>query len=200
MKRATGACGVLLLCTSVVVSAGAAHQPTTLPALTAAGVYDDAFHILSTGDEKDVEAALAQATQVFPNDARLAFFAAACVRSRFEIARAVPLFQKAADLDGNGIWAQAAHSIIGMDMDLGDKQQQFKSLDELSQASPKEPLLLWMVAVQCRAEKKRIGSAKVRDAADNDGSRTGDYSPDLCEYFRRTESLAGIAAATGTGG
>jgi len=157
MQRRFGACGVLLICTSIVLSAGAAtaDEPSTSPALTSAEVYDDAFHILSSGgDEKNVEEALKKAEQVFPNDARLVFFSAACARCYFYTARAVPMFQKAADLDGNGIWAQAGRLIIGMDMGLGDREQQFQALDQLSQANPREPLLLWMVGVQCRAQKR----------------------------------------------
>ncbi len=122
--------------------------------LTADTVYDEAFHLLAAGDQKGTEAVLQQAAESFPKDVRLAFFRAACMRSRFSVRGSLPLFRHVIDLDRSSVYAQASARILLLDFGHQDPETHFAALALLVAKHSDDPLLTWMAAVQCRSLKK----------------------------------------------
>src|SRR3989454_12317128 len=60
--------------------------------------YEEILAIWGDGRQAEAEALLDEAARKYPHDQPIAFFRAACVRSRFDVANAAPLFQEAANL------------------------------------------------------------------------------------------------------
>jgi len=81
------------------------------------------------------------------------FFAAVCRRSRFEIQQAAPLFKYVNEANSFTTHGQAAGLILEIDSQK-NVDADFATLDELWSHNQTDPLLLWMVAVQCRSLKK----------------------------------------------
>jgi TolA-binding protein len=140
-----------ILCVAIA-AAQSTTEPTESPTLTATQVYRDALETLSSGDQRGAETILRQAVQTFPRDSRLVFFAAACMRSQWNLSTAALYFRRVGQLDPDGIWGKASNVILDLDGASEQKDKELKALDELSQANLDEPLLMWMVAVECRQQ------------------------------------------------
>src|SRR4051812_15520370 len=91
--------------------------------------------LLSRGQQSTAENLLAELLIRYPTDQPLLFLDAVCIRSRFEIATAFPLFARVVLLDPTTHEALAAQLIMAIDM-RKDAQQRFKDLLALSQKYP----------------------------------------------------------------
>ena len=152
--------GILAALQAGLTAAQSTTEPPASPALTAAQVNRDALDTLSSGDQHGAKIILGQAVLTFPQDARLAFFDAAIVRSQFDLPLSARLFRRVILLDPDGMWGKASGLINDLDGDSNTKDQQLKALDDLSQSNPNEPVLLWMVCVECRQLKNNVLGAQ----------------------------------------
>lgn len=143
---------------------------------TADSIYDGVFHLLATGRQADAERVLAAGVQAFDSDARLAFFHAACTRSRFDIHGAFPLFKRVVELDPSGQYGQAAARMLLLDASRENPAAQLTALAAVVAQRPNDPLLVWMAAVECRSLHRPIDGipyyerlGKIFDAAGGPG-------------------------------
>ncbi len=88
-----------------------------------------------------------------PQHQRLAFFRAACMRSRFDVQSALPMFQEVARADPGSPEGRCTAAILALDSGR-DLEANFKTLLELVKANAQDPLIVWMLAVQCRARNR----------------------------------------------
>jgi tetratricopeptide (TPR) repeat protein len=123
--------------------------PVPLPDIPADKVYVGALKVWSIGKQADAEYLLDKYAHKYHQDQRLAFFQAACVRSRFEIEQANPLLIKVAVMNPASAQGQCAQLVVRLDS-KGTATYDFRSLRSLVRRNPDDLLLLWMLAVQCR--------------------------------------------------
>jgi tetratricopeptide (TPR) repeat protein len=143
--------GIFQFCTvlALVLAAPLLCRADDAPTVTADSVYRDAFAMLSAGRQADAERVLEEATATFEDDARLAFFAAACTRSRFNIESSAPLFIRVNKIAPQSRYASVAREILFLDI-RRDVDAHFAALTTLAYQYSNDPLILWMAAVQCR--------------------------------------------------
>lgn len=107
----------------------------------------------AAGRQVDAEYLLAVLTRRFPRDQRLVFFRAACMRSRFQRNRAGLFFMWVVHL---GAWTPeglCARYVLRMDAGK-NVDEHFGHLQSLVTRNADNPLLLWMLAVQCRTHDR----------------------------------------------
>ena len=163
-----------LLVIAFTVAVVEAFQPT-LSAMPGAGqppiaasAFTRAIRFLADGKQADAEQLIQDQLQSESNarqplDADEVFLLAVCTRSRFEIDNALPMFIAVTQLAPNTLHGRAAADIIRLDQHDGDPEAQFADLDQLCAANPDDPLILWMVGVQCRTlNKVDIGVVRYR--------------------------------------
>jgi tetratricopeptide (TPR) repeat protein len=117
--------------------------------LSPAEVQAGAMELLNDGKQGEAEDFLQTYLAIYPHDQRIAFLYACCRRSRFSIAESTALFQAVVRLGSRSPEGQCAHHIIELDghRDVG---RHFDGLRSLASAHPKDPMIRWMMAVQCR--------------------------------------------------
>ena len=117
------------------------------------------MHLLASGEQIAAERTVqnnikaAVDAHVLP-DVQEVFFLGVCTRSRFEIPQAAPLLKYVSTMAPTTVMGRAAAYVLKLDGGNGDVEATFRSLDELSGQNPNDPLVLWMVAVECRSLKK----------------------------------------------
>ncbi len=156
---------VILTCGTTVIRADDAAPPATAPPTTApATAYERGLALLAAGKQADAEHLLADhldregAGDPTPSAAEEVFFLAVCRRSRFEVEIALPLFRYVGEALHDSPHARAARLIAELDGGSPNPDVPFAELDRLSAQHPDDPMMLWMVAVQCRSlEKPAIG-------------------------------------------
>lgn len=126
------------------------------PSLDDSTVYQKGISLLAAGKQNDAETLIFNQARQHPT-VQIVFFAAVLVRSRFELSTADPIFDQISAAQPNSIDGKTAALVSAIDNGK-DVEKNFKALDDLSKANPKNPLILWMVAVECRQlQKNEIG-------------------------------------------
>jgi len=111
--------------------------------------YDVVMAEWAGGHQDKAEALLADDVRSYPDDQRLAFFNAACTRSRWQIKAAGPLLQQAAQLQPGTADALCATYVADIDQGI-DINGNFNNLTSLANNNRSDVLILWMLAVECR--------------------------------------------------
>jgi tetratricopeptide (TPR) repeat protein len=112
--------------------------------------YDTAFALWAGGHQADAEEFLMRSLNRSPRDQGVLFFLASCFRSRFEVDISLKAMAMVEGIDPATPEGQAAGLINALDQ----RQQvraNFGKLRALAQAHRDRPLLMWMLAVQCRS-------------------------------------------------
>lgn len=139
-------CGILV----TVVAVGCSSRRHDA---ASAAAYQNALDAWSRGDQPTAERRLRDAANMHPDDQDIVFFLAACRRSRFEISTADRLFAEAARLDTSTPLATAARAIEQIDSGR-DPVEPLRNLRKAAADNPQNPLLIWMLAVECRTLNK----------------------------------------------
>ena len=115
--------------------------------------YRTAYRMWSGGNQALAEMILDYCRRRWPTDIRLAFFQAACTRSRFEVREAAPLFDQIARAAPGSVEGRCSQAMLAID---GGREADagFAALRTLVQQNPTDTLALWMLAVTCRALKR----------------------------------------------
>ncbi len=114
-----------------------------------AHAYDNVISELSAGRQDDAEMMLEVLVAIHTNDQRLAFAQAVCNRSRFDKNEADWQFRQVLDMSPHTVEGKFSRYMLDLD-DRNAVENGFKGLHLLSEENPKNPLLLWMIGVQCR--------------------------------------------------
>jgi tetratricopeptide (TPR) repeat protein len=121
-----------------------------------------ALDALAAGRQRDAERLLEQGLQAHADDPDLVFLRACCKRSRFLVEAAHPLFARVVELDPGSVQGRCAGEVLQLDA-RRDVEAHFVALEALADGHPDDPLLRWMVAVQCRAlDRNEEGVAHYR--------------------------------------
>ncbi|MBU4461202.1 MAG: ankyrin repeat domain-containing protein, partial [Verrucomicrobia bacterium] len=107
--------------------------------------------LLAGGRQGEAEAFLADAAMEQPENARLWFLLGACARSRFDEERAALVFDHVAALAPESKEGLCAALVARMDRGRGTAPC-FDALRILVEENPDDPVLRWVIAVQCRAQ------------------------------------------------
>jgi len=144
-----------------VLTVGAVGATASTPSAgSASKAFSLAFQAWSTGHQDQAESMLAKDVLEFPDDLHLAFFDAACTRSRWYIDEARPKFSRIRRLSAGSVDGLAAGYIL--DVDSGTNVvASFNGLEGLATKYPGDVLLLWMTAVECRQlQKDNVGKPR----------------------------------------
>ncbi|MCW3061986.1 MAG: hypothetical protein JWQ02_3807 [Capsulimonas sp.] len=146
---------IALALAAVCCLTGCNHAQTktataTPPSAASTAAYHAAFTTWSTQSQHDAERLLENDVIIYPNDQRLAFFRAACMRSRFDIPKARPLLEKVVELDPNSSMGQCASDILRLDEGT-DLVASSNNLNALSEQKPVDPIVLWLNGIECRS-------------------------------------------------
>jgi tetratricopeptide (TPR) repeat protein len=117
------------------------------------------LELLSAGKQSDAEELLNTNVKNHLNNQRIVFLLACCVRSRFMVRDAVPIFVAAMNMGTNSPSGQCALHILYLDSKK-ESDQHFSALRELVENNPGDPILRWMMAVQCRTYDKNEEGCK----------------------------------------
>lgn len=154
---------VLLSCAALAAMSGCSHsasQTTTQsPDPAAIRTYSAILKTWSDGSQAGAESLLTTAVTQYPNDQPLGLFQAACVRSRFDIQLAAPLFWHVSYLARDTPQGRCAATMNQMDR-RQDIERGFATLRTLVQANPTDPIPLWLLAIQCRSYKRNQEGAE----------------------------------------
>lgn len=144
-------------------SAGADAAPATAPAKPAASTLSQAMKLVIAGDQSGAEHLLERSIGAAVDsgdspDVEEVFLAAVLTRSRFQIEEAAPAFDYVRRASPETSHGQAANYILLLDQRAPRLERNFRLLQELADRKPADPLLLWMLGVQCRSlERNEIG-------------------------------------------
>jgi hypothetical protein len=175
------------------------HDPYSVPQnASAPELYTLLLEGWSKGKQAEVEQFLVSACQRYPNDAPLAFFRAACTRSRFDIKSARPLFKTIVTIAPQTPEGKCAALNLALDS-KENPDANFEQFRTLVSQHPQKPLLLWMLAVQCRTYKHNtegikcyqkllkqvsVGSSLVHQTYANLLDEVGEYEKALPSRYR----------------
>ncbi|HEY3328494.1 MAG TPA: hypothetical protein VGK19_00590 [Capsulimonadaceae bacterium] len=137
-----------LLCIGQAANA-APRSKSSKDAITAPQVYAIAMKAWANGNQAGAEAVLAKAVEAFPSDQRLAFFNAACTRSRFDVEAASPLFANVRQLAPASPDGKCALYVMNIDGNV-DIERNFRNLGALAESHPTDVMIMWMAAVESR--------------------------------------------------
>ena len=112
--------------------------------------YKRILSVWENGDQAQAEDLAEKAMEQNPNDQKLLFFYAACMRSRFDTELSEPLMDAVRKLDPKTPDGQCAACVWDLDPSLAANQN-LNLLRRIVKANPNDPILLWMMAVQCRS-------------------------------------------------
>jgi tetratricopeptide (TPR) repeat protein len=113
-------------------------------------LYQKIFTVWSNGDQQKAEQMLTDASVQYQGEMRLALFAAACVRSRFNIKKALPIFQWIAKNAPLSRQKRAAEYMVALDTQK-EIDKNFNGLAHLAMdLSPHDPIILWLFGIACR--------------------------------------------------
>lgn len=112
-------------------------------------VYDAVISELSAGRQGDAEDIVEVFVGIHTNDQRLAFAQAVCTRSRFSRLKADSQFRRVVEIDPRTVEGNCARYLLDLD-DRKRVDESFKGLRLLTTENPDNPLLHWMIGVQCR--------------------------------------------------
>ncbi len=112
--------------------------------------YKRILSVWKNGDQAQAEALAEKALEQNPIDQKMLFFYAACIRSRFDTERSQPLMNTVRQMDPQTPEGQCAACVWDLDQDVA-ADQNLNLLRRIVKANPNNPLILWMMAVQCRS-------------------------------------------------
>lgn len=117
------------------------------------------LELLSAGKQSDAEKLLNTNIKNYKNNQRVVFLLACCVRSRFMVRDAAPIFKAVVNMGTNSPTGQCAFHILYLDAKK-DSDQHFSALRDLAENNPDDLMLRWMMAVQCRTYDKNEEGCK----------------------------------------
>lgn len=134
-----------------------AQQTSTAghPVGTSEKTFHTIFDRLATGDQAGTEMLLGLAIQQNPGDQRLSFFEMACIRSRFDLEDTVPWARRTVKMNPSTPEGLCANLVSRLDRQE-NIDENMNALQLLVAAHPDNPLIRWMLAVQCRAFDRQI--------------------------------------------
>jgi TPR repeat protein len=137
-------------------------------------VADEAFRLCSDGRQRDAEKFLDTVLKRHENKwPRAWFFRGVLKRSRFGTAGAAFCFDRVIKLAPGSPEARAGEAVEALDDDE-DIPENLQKLRDLIEKNPKEPLFVWLLAIQCRAQKHGDeGEATYRKLATSFGTGKG---------------------------
>ena len=133
-------------------NAGALLAIQPILALPPAPACAEVIKYLAQGKQSDAETIATQLALRFPNNDEVQFLQAVLTRSRFFVAEAAPLFQKAVTLAPDSVHGQCAQLMLSIDTGV-NAQQNFDALCDLARHHSDDPLALWTAAIACRTLK-----------------------------------------------
>jgi len=151
----SGLASMFFMVLAAMVAFGSEERPpTTTP--TTQTICDQAMEQLIAGDQAAAEQLVRQSVQAAiaskqQPDVDEVFLWAVFTRSRFEVRETAPLFRFVNQVAPNTPHGKASGYILQLDARKPDVDATFSALHELATQNPTDPLLLWMMAVQCRA-------------------------------------------------
>lgn len=171
-RRISRICGCCFAALFVVLqpSAGlsqnsAADAPTTSPVDAKASVSERAIQLLVAGKQSVAVGVLEESRKSAAAAGRRpdvdeVFLMAVLTRSCFYVEEAVPLFGYVKTVSPDSPHGRAAEYILQLDAQAPDLERNFKALQTLASEEPVDPLILWMLGVQCRSlNRNRTGVA-----------------------------------------
>ncbi len=167
----TGGCSPAVVAAKKVLQER--EQARTQARTRDAAAYQTVLSLWRAGSQGQAELRCAQARRASPNHQGLAFFEAACARSRFDVSAAHSLFAYVRALDPDTPAGRCADAIIVLDElryppgEAGSRTppalpqnrlvpRRFGDLRGVARQNPDDPLLLWMLAVECRAFDRNV--------------------------------------------
>lgn len=133
-------------------------------------VYTQVVATLGAGNQREAEALLDCACELYPTDQRLLFANAVCAHSRFSKQRSGLLFYHVARMDPASYEGQCAICITALEQKQ-DVPERFRELTTLVEKAPTNTFFLWVAAIQCRTLTREYGGTN--------------YSVKGAEYYRR---------------
>ncbi len=130
----------------------ATQTPLSIPR-SPAQIESRVLKLLGAGKQSDAEEYLDTYAPQHKNNQRVVFLLACCVRSRFMVREAAPIFAAVAEMGTNSVTGQCALQILYLDV-RKDTEQHFDALRGLVESNPGDMMLRWMIAVQCRSFDK----------------------------------------------
>jgi tetratricopeptide (TPR) repeat protein len=130
-----------------------------LKEMTPAKAYEFILKILEKGKQDKAENFIELYVKMYPKDQRLAFLQAACIRSRFMIGKAYPLFSKVVKMNKKSVPGQCSEHMLYLDSKR-DIKIHFEALRNLVNQNPDDIIARWMIAVQCRSYDKNKEGVK----------------------------------------
>jgi|GEM_PF-3231379 tetratricopeptide (TPR) repeat protein len=112
--------------------------------------YQRILSVWENGDQADAEDLAEKALEQNDNDQKLLFFYAACMRSRFDTEQSEPLMNAVREMNPNTPEGQCAACVWDLDQDVA-ADQNLNLLRRIVKANPNNPIILWMMAVECRS-------------------------------------------------
>lgn len=144
------------------IPAAAPNDPRLVLDMPPQEAYRAALFYWAAGEQGLAEVLLAELTNRHPQDLRIAFFNAACTRSRFDIGGALPLFKRVALMAPGTPEAQCANLMVKLDSENGNPAP-FAALEKLAKENRDDPIIIWMAGVQCRSlNKNEVGITHYR--------------------------------------
>jgi len=132
-------------------------QLTNIPIQTR--IYIDALEKLSAGKQKDAEAIFDHTSRLYPDSQRLLFARAVCARSRWAKHLSTPWMEKVVQIDSTSVEGQCANYVLNLHFrtDPVSVAINIKSLSSLVDKNPRNPLILWSLAIECHQHFKNTG-------------------------------------------
>lgn len=114
------------------------------------------FHeVMNDGKQSEAEKLLARYVPAYRDNQDVVFLYAACVRSRFMIREAFPVFAAVVELGKDTPRGQCAAYVMRLDT-RRDVNKNFDALDKLVEANRDDVVLRWMIAVECRTLDRKL--------------------------------------------
>lgn len=111
------------------------------------------FQLLAAGRQREAESVVERAVGAEPTNQRLAFLKACLRRTRFDVRESAKQFLALIELDRDSTEAIAAELIVRLDSKR-DVDNSFDILASIVEEHPGDPMLRWMIAVQCRSLRR----------------------------------------------
>lgn len=132
-------------------------QVAALKNKPASGVYDAVIEELSAGRQSDAEDILDVFVAVHTNDQRLAFAQATCSRSRWSKMESGWQFRRVLELDPSTPEGNCARYMLDLDA-RRNVDANMQALRFLASNNKNDPLIRWLMAIECRDYYKLTGN------------------------------------------
>ncbi|MBC8139795.1 MAG: tetratricopeptide repeat protein [Fibrella sp.] len=148
-------CSVAVIITTINVCSPVAAKTTSDVV-----AYKNTLSVWKNGNQRKAEALLDEYARKYPANQKIALFQAVCVRSRFNVDAAAPLFievlsrEKARQKGAvkYSLQAQCALAMLAIDS-RRSPETGFKVLNDVVQQNPSDPIPIWLLAIACRTLK-----------------------------------------------